>query len=196
MSIYEVVPVDPNAAIVVEKISDIPTWAPDLRSLTKMDRFIENQNRRDTRESIKQYPTHQYQTLHGFEFGPKITKLMSEVTSKLATDCPAGAPTIAPYPDWVGYTKIYTSDERKAIDSANQQKKYKTAMVLELEELIISNPDSPASVQKSNVALLHRNKWLHSHVNDLPDLEIISESDEAPYLSTLEVAATKRKASK
>lgn len=193
MPIYNVIPKDPNEAIVVEMISKIPTWLDDVASLKLMDRPIEDQSSRETRESIKAHPLPDYRYVHDFDFGPKVSKIMENLKSKIKSNCPDGEPRFERHPDWRSYVTIYTQEERREIERAERQRSYKKIIVLELEEILIPNVELAIDILKLNKEIRRRNQWLCALVNDLPDLEIINISDDSPYFTTLEVIATKGK---
>jgi len=190
MPIYNVVPKDPNDPVEVEKISDILTWDEDLALVKKLLQPMVDQSYRETRLSVKSHPDKNQRYVHNYEFGFEISKLMENIALRLATDCPDGDPTFESVPDWFSYIKLYTEGERRQIDYAKQQRGYKQAIVLELEELIIPNDDLEICKLKSDNETRRRNRWLVSFVNDFPELEVGATSDQFPYLQTLEVVTT------
>jgi len=187
MTTYKVVPIDPNAIIEVEKISDIPTWTEDMASIQKLDKQLEEQTKRETRESVKEYLLPDQRYVHYYDFGPKLTKQMNKIKRQLKSKCPEGKPPFPQHPSWRSYITIYTSEERSQLAYADRQRECKKVVVLELEEIIPANPDSLLDKLKEIKQIRRRNLWMLNLINELGDLEVTASSNKPPYLQTLEL---------
>ena len=196
MPIYKVVPIDPNAEIEVEKISDIPEWEADLASICKHNKPLEEQAKRETRESVKKHLLPDQRNVHYYDFGPKLTKQMNTIKRKIKSNCPDGEPTLPQHPDWRSYTNIFTASERAEINKADTQREYKRVIALELEEIIPSNPDLLLNKLKEIKQIRRHNLWLLQMINELGEIKVGAYSDTPPYLQTLELVQAKSKQKK
>jgi len=193
MPIYKVVPIDPNAPVVIPKISDIPTWDSDLALLGQLDKPLDDQGIRDTRESVKQNLRAADQFLHYFVFGPKLQKQMDKIRQQLE-HCPEGkAPALPRYPDWYEYIKTYTADESRMIADAARQRHYKSIITMELESLLKPNPDSLICIAKDNIEIRRCNLWLIDMINQLPGIQVVAKGEAEPFLDMLDIVTSKRK---
>lgn len=186
MTIYKVIPTNPNAPVIVQAISDIPTWKKDLVSLQKISKPLEEQKQRDTRESVKKNLLPDQRYVHYYDFGPKLTKRMNKIKRKI-NSCPDGEPSLPQHPEWRSYITIFTTSERAQINQADQQRAYKKAIALELEEIIQPNPDKLIDKLKENKQMRRRNLWLLQLINDLGQIKVVASSDNPPYLQKLEL---------
>ena len=190
--IYKVIPVDLSKPVEIEKISDIKSWSADLGSIKLIDRRFSQQENRETRESVLGHPDKEQRKLHWSEFGIKITNLMEKIRLIVRDECPDDEPDLTNnLPDWLDYNKIYTTEERQAIDQAKRQRVFKEMIMLELEEIMALNVALNNGVFERNQEARRRNLWLIHFINEMvPDLENVSTSDEPPYLTLVEIAAT------
>lgn len=193
MPIYKVVPNDPDEPVVVKKISDIPTWNNSLSQLGQLDRSLDEQSKRDTRDSVKEKIRPADRFIHYYDFGPKLQKKMENIKAQLQSSCPNDEPTFTSHPEWFSYIKLYTEEEKMQLEYAARQREYKRIMILELEQLYIPNPYSLISIAEENNELRRSNLWLIDMINQLPDIQVIANGEESPYLDTLEIIAIKRK---
>jgi len=187
MSTYKVVPIDPNAVIEVEKISDIPSWIGDIASLQKHNQPLEEQRDRETRDSVKKYILPDQRYVHYYDFGPKLIKRMSKIKRGVKSSNIDADPVFTQHPAWRSYITIYTSEERSQLAYADRQREHKKVIALELEEIIPANPHSLLDKLKEIKQIRRRNLWLLKMVNELGEIEIIATSDKQPYLQTLEL---------
>lgn len=187
MTIYKVIPTNPNAPVIVQAISDIPTWKKDMVSLQKINKPLEEQTKRETRESVKAHPLPDQRYVHYYDFGPKLTKQMHKIKRKIKSKCPDGEPTFPQHPEWLSYINIFTTSERGQINQADLQREYKRVIVLELEDIIPANPDSSIDKLKEITQIRKRNLWLLQMINELGEIKVGACSDNPPYLQTLEL---------
>jgi len=187
MTTYKVVPIDPNVVIEVEKISDIPSWTEDITSIQKLDKPLEEQTKRETRDSVKEYLLPDQRYVHYYDFGPKLTKQMNKIKRQVRSKRPEGETSFPQHPSWRSYINIFTASEQAQINQADHQREHKKVIALELEEIIPANPHSLLDKLKEIKQIRRRNLWMLNLINELGDLEVTATSNKPPYLQTLEL---------
>jgi len=185
--IYEVIPVNLNAPVVVEKISDIQTWQDDLKQLAKHDRNLEDQQHRSTRAS--KFENHD--RLHHFEFTEKLQTVMDKLLVKHSlSDYPSAIPEFSHYADHFEYNKIHTAAEREEVEEAKRQRQYKKVVYLELEELLKADFNESITLRKANSKTRDRNQWLLFTIdNELAELFVCGVQESGKYLTILGLKA-------
>jgi len=186
MTTYKVVPIDPNATIEVEKISDIPSWIGDLASLQKHKQPLEEQRDRETRESVKEYLLPDQRYVHYYDFGPKLTKQMSKIKQGVKSSNTDADPVFPQHPAWRSYITIYTPEERSQLGHTDQQRNFKRVVGLELEEIIPATYSTPEELKETK-QIRRRNLWMLNLINELGEIEIVATGNKPHYLQTLEL---------
>jgi len=184
---YKVIPIDPHAPIMVEKISDIETWQKDLTQLAKHDRNIGDQQHRSTRADKFE----NRDRLHSFEFSDRLQATIDKLLIKHdRAEYSSSKPTFAQYADHFSYNKILTDNEKLQINAAKRQREYKKVVYIEHEELLKPDLNQSIDLRKANQKTRHQNSWLlHTIDNELPDLYECEIQDEGDYLTVLGLKA-------
>jgi len=185
--IYKVIPIDPHAPIVVDKISDIETWQKDLAQLAKHDRNIGDQQHRSTRADKFE----NRDRLHSFEFSDRLQATIDKLLIKHdRAEYSSSKPTFAQYAGHFSYNKILTDNEKLQVEAAKRQREYKKVVYIEHEELLKPDLNQSMDLRKANQKTRHLNAWLlHTINNELVDLYECGVQESGDYLTILGIKA-------